>query len=341
MTQSVKVFKKYFNRDLPLFAVQYWYEAEAHILAKMTESGIHFDPLFIHNKDRGVAVYYDVNTDTEPMMDYFANNPAVFVQISEKYREDCDSLKKILSVCKSKDIQIIFDKVSKEIAPVTTVIMSVGKVKDNNTLAKEISIALSLRRDTEKILYDAGDMLYNLIIEKYPECKDYADFLTIEEVLSGELPSLGELEERKHGFIYFEGMLYSGVDIKEIEKKNDIKVVQESTEHRSEIKGNVAQKGKVTGIVKIMFTAQDLEKVSGGDVIVASMTTPDFMPAMKKATAFVTDEGGITCHAAIVAREMGKPCIIGTKVATQVLKDGDFVEVDADNGIVKIIEKIE
>lgn len=65
---------------------------------------------------------------------------------------------------------------------------------------------------------------------------------------------------------------------------------------------------------------------------------PDFLPAMKKAVAFVTDEGGITCHAAIIAREMGKPCIIGTKNATRILKDGDFVEVDAENGVVKILK---
>ena len=59
---------------------------------------------------------------------------------------------------------------------------------------------------------------------------------------------------------------------------------------------------------------------------------------MKLASAFVTDFGGITCHAAIVSREMKKPCIIGTKIATQVLKDGMEVEVDADNGVVKIIK---
>ena len=69
------------------------------------------------------------------------------------------------------------------------------------------------------------------------------------------------------------------------------------------------------------------------------MTTPDYLPNMKKALAFVTDEGGITCHAAIVAREMRKPCIIGTKVATRVLKSGDLVEVDAEKGIVTILEK--
>jgi pyruvate, water dikinase len=60
---------------------------------------------------------------------------------------------------------------------------------------------------------------------------------------------------------------------------------------------------------------------------------------MKKASAIITDEGGITSHAAIVSREMKKPCVIGTKIATKILKDGDLVEVDADRGIVNILKK--
>ena len=69
------------------------------------------------------------------------------------------------------------------------------------------------------------------------------------------------------------------------------------------------------------------------------MTRPEFVPLMKKALAVVTDEGGITCHAAIVSRELRIPCITGTKNATRILKDGDLIEVDADNGVVKIIKR--
>jgi pyruvate,water dikinase len=68
------------------------------------------------------------------------------------------------------------------------------------------------------------------------------------------------------------------------------------------------------------------------------MTSPDWLPLIQKAVAIVTDEGGITSHASIVARELKKPCIVGTKNATKILKDGDQVEVDADSGIVKIIK---
>ena len=69
------------------------------------------------------------------------------------------------------------------------------------------------------------------------------------------------------------------------------------------------------------------------------MTRPEFVHLMRTAKGIITDEGGIACHAAIVSRELGKPCIIGTKIATKVLKDGDLVEVDANKGIVKILKK--
>jgi pyruvate,water dikinase len=73
--------------------------------------------------------------------------------------------------------------------------------------------------------------------------------------------------------------------------------------------------------------------------MVAVTTHPDYLLAMKKAIAIITDEGGVSCHAAITSRELGIPCIVGTKIATKVFKDGDLVEVDAEKGIVKILEK--
>ena len=79
--------------------------------------------------------------------------------------------------------------------------------------------------------------------------------------------------------------------------------------------------------------------MNNGDILVAPMTSPDFIVAMRQASAIITDEGGMTSHAAIVSRELGINCIVGTKIATKVLKDGDLVEVDADQGTVKIIKK--
>jgi phosphohistidine swiveling domain-containing protein len=111
---------------------------------------------------------------------------------------------------------------------------------------------------------------------------------------------------------------------------------------QKDLKGAIACKGYARGVVRVIYSAHDVEaeEMQEGDILVTSMTRPEFINLMRKAAAFVTDEGGISCHAAIVAREMNKPCIIGTRIATKVLKTGDLVEVDAEKGIVKIIETV-
>ena len=114
---------------------------------------------------------------------------------------------------------------------------------------------------------------------------------------------------------------------------------REKAEGISEVKGQTAYPGLVRAKVKIIRNKEMFKKLKKGEILVTGMTTPDFLPVMKMASAFITDEGGITCHASIIAREMKKPCIMGTKIATKVLKDGDLVEVDANKGIVRILEK--
>lgn len=104
-----------------------------------------------------------------------------------------------------------------------------------------------------------------------------------------------------------------------------------------EIRGKVASRGMVRGRVKVLRNPQESNLIQKGNILVAIMTSPDYIVAMKKAAAIVTDEGGMTSHAAIVSRELHIPCIVGAKIATKVLKDGDRVEVDAEKGIVRIL----
>ncbi len=100
------------------------------------------------------------------------------------------------------------------------------------------------------------------------------------------------------------------------------------------LKGETASAGVAFGPVKIVRNATELGKVQKGDVLVTTMTMPDYVPAMQRAAAIVTDEGGLTCHAAIVAREMGTPCLVGTEHATEVLKEGEIITVHASRGLV-------
>ncbi len=100
------------------------------------------------------------------------------------------------------------------------------------------------------------------------------------------------------------------------------------------LQGLAASPGVGTGKVKIVLSPKDIDKVKKGDVLVATMTSPDYVPAMKKAVAIVTDEGGMTSHAAIVSRELGVPCVVGTGKATKLLKEGQTITVDGERGLV-------
>jgi phosphohistidine swiveling domain-containing protein len=152
-----------------------------------------------------------------------------------------------------------------------------------------------------------------------------------------------ELEGRKKAFLFEvnngQMTFYSGD--KAINRKNML--APEKKLDIEEFKGNIACKGKAKGEVTVFYWSEldivkKMREMKEGNILVAGQTRPFLMPAIRKAGAIITDEGGITSHAAIVSRELGIPCIIGTKDATKILKDGDIIEVDADRGIVRKIK---
>ena len=104
------------------------------------------------------------------------------------------------------------------------------------------------------------------------------------------------------------------------------------------IQGITACKGKVKGKVKIINNPNNMKDFNFGDILVSINLNPSLTPIIDKASAIITNEGGIMCHAAIISRERGIPCIIGTSIATKVFKDGDYIEVNADEGIIHKID---
>ena len=145
---------------------------------------------------------------------------------------------------------------------------------------------------------------------------------------------------KEHAFIYSgdSSEVLTGKKLKEY-KKNEI---PENIDTRTDsLKGTVAVKYEkiLRGRVRVIQSCEEIGKFKRDEVLVTTMTNPAYVPIMEKSIAIITDEGGLLCHAAIVSRELNKPCIIGTKIATQVFKDGDLVEVDAESGVVKILER--
>lgn len=166
-------------------------------------------------------------------------------------------------------------------------------------------------------------------------------FMTTEEIQKALIEGIYDSEKIKNRVAL--SVYYADVDehafyIGEQAEKAIELIQNDAIGQVTDIHGQCGCQGVAQGTVKIVNVIADMEKVKPGDILVAISTQPDLVPAMKKAAAFVTNQGGVTSHAAIVAREMNKPCVIGTKIATKVLKDGDQVEVDATKGVVRIIK---
>ncbi|MBS3129223.1 hypothetical protein J4460_00975 [Candidatus Woesearchaeota archaeon] len=147
----------------------------------------------------------------------------------------------------------------------------------------------------------------------------------------------GLIRQRKEHYVFLSGLdreyeQWSGSDAKRV---YEVFKSQEELQTAKEITGQLAYPGKVRGRVAIVQHVGDMSKVKEGDILVTHSTNVHFIPLLKKVAAIVTEEGGILSHASIISRELRIPCIIGAKMATKVLLDGDMVDVDATTGRVK------
>jgi phosphoenolpyruvate synthase/pyruvate phosphate dikinase len=162
----------------------------------------------------------------------------------------------------------------------------------------------------------------------------------VKDILRGKMPNKGEIKKRKLAVGLWvkknKILLFSGKKAQKTYKQEFDRKEKKLTE----IKGRGVNNGIVRGKAKVCAGAEEaIRKVKNGQILICPMTLPDYLQAMKKAAAIVTDEGGITCHAAIISRELGIPWVVGTLIATKVFKDNDFIEVDAAKGIIKLIKK--
>lgn len=205
-----------------------------------------------------------------------------------------------------------------------------------------IALAYRARKESDGLFEDIDLLLRKTgaALLKRIQLPVDAKFLALSDLMTlahGEEFDRQALLRRKHGYVAARGKVYTTKSPHETLRLLGYQLPKEG-KLSSSVNGTVAFQAKsFVGRVTILKSIEQVRNFPSGNVLVSPMTVPPFISAMKKAAAIVTDEGGLTCHAAIVARELKKPCIIGTKVATKVFKDGDMVEVDATKGIVRKI----
>lgn len=190
------------------------------------------------------------------------------------------------------------------------------------------NVALQARKETE--------MLFPLI-NNFFQKRDYGVNLTYNEIVNEGVKNKSSLNSRAESILKL-GEVFPISSEKEINsylEEENIVFQNNSSENSSKISGRSASSGIVKGRAVLVLSSDDLSKVKKDSIIISTMTSPEFVVVMEKAKAIVTDEGGMSSHAAIVSREMGIPCIVGTENATKILKDGDLIEVDANEGIVR------
>ncbi|MCK5449599.1 hypothetical protein KAI32_01935 [Candidatus Pacearchaeota archaeon] len=222
------------------------------------------------------------------------------------------------------------------------IFMVTGDIKE--IPKKYRDLAIKTREDTQEYSDEGDNVFVEFFRNKFPEYNDLTYLITPQEVFLLKDDKLSEKQKseiisRSKGCALINNKLLSLQELHEFLDDKKLKLEALNSEEITELKGQVGCKGYAEGKVCLIQHKDDILKLEKGEILVTEMTSPEFVPAMKKASAIITDEGGVTSHAAIASRELNKPCVIGTKFATQVLKDGDEVEVDAEKGIVKILKK--
>lgn len=278
----------------------------------------------------------------------------VFEEILDKLKKQNEKLKKFLEY-KNWDnltdkqllrVFINFVNVYQNYFPLFTLPKYFGMVLDENRLSQKLKSKLKEMRgiaDYEKIQKDFLPLFFKEIEKRKNIEKNLLFYALPEEIAdllkNGKKIKEDTLKDRKKLILFLttnggKTKIFTGTKAKQILKEN----IREKKIKTDFIKGNIANKGLATGQVRLVLREADLNNLDN-KIVVAPMTSIKFTPYLKNVLGIVTNEGGIACHAAIVSRELNVPCIVGTRNATKIFKNNDLVELDANNGIVKIIER--
>lgn len=217
---------------------------------------------------------------------------------------------------------------------------SLNTINRQDILQKYKKYFVGIREESQHTTVALEDLLDDILrmiarVKKLP--KDLIFYATPSEILENKIIKKNLIARKKSSILGAEGptvIMFVGKKAREIAKYI---VSSEEKKKTDLIRGSPAYGGKIKGRVRVLFFRRDLKNLKKDEILVTPMTEAFYTPYLKKVKAIVIDEGGITCHAAIISREMKIPCVIGARVATKVLKTGDIIEVDADKGFIRVI----
>ena len=334
------------SRPRPLVSIQCAEVCENEGLKSILGGMYYFNTLFYYrnNTFEEYNNMLDIEQIPSVMVDYALKHKEEMLRLLQNANDKCKQLEKDVIIEKHFNIRDIVNNL-KQFIPFNLISNFVEKTTiitdfDVDTKDEFIQKIIKNREYYDEIKYKIDNIIIQKIKSSIPnEFLPYYNLLTIEEAFEGQKVTIEELEKRKKGFVYYKENLILEDEIENYFKKEKIfiKSSEEITENKI-IYGSAVWPGRIRGHVKLVFCDEDLAKISEGDIIVSPMTVPTFISGMKKANAIITDEGGVVCHAALIAREMKKVCVIGTKIATKVLQDNMFVEVDGDEGVIRILD---
>lgn len=344
--KNLQQYQKLFSRDFSLPSVEAWVRGESTNPKEWTNQKQPFLPyIFTERSDDTIHFYYNLQGITWicNLLIKLAKEDKNFIpNIEKNVLQKLSFIRPIYEKEKAISLPSLkrFIQELEDGYPWFEAMWWFFQMDDESKVAGlDLENLSKVRTLTDKLCNSSDTVIRKSLTHIYPKLDDLSSVLTTNEIHKEDIPSKKILEHREKGYFFSSNQLFTGVTKSELSKKFGIHFVEEKITKTKHIKGNPAFMGIVKGYVRRLMGHKQIHQLKEGEILVSPMTIPDFLPAMKKAAAFVTDEGGILCHAAIVARELKKPCIVGTQIATKVLKDGDFVEVDANIGIVRLLKQ--
>ena len=356
-TKQKQDWVEYLKRPNALFYANIANRAYGEPLKKAT--GISFYHLLCIYKN-GIVTVYRSNAELKKVYNYLIKARSKKIEEwYEKGMKNLDREQKLIAsfsqginksfICKN------YEKTMREVNSIflyctiipTLIIQAIDETTANGVSIKTYTEVMRLFEPFRKT---SRNPLHHLVLEyiwkagaRFINHEGWMDlsFLTpdeLGEILDGKAElKEAEIEKRKGGCVFYEE---NGIIIWRYEQDyNELMGITEMETTTNQVYGQVAYPGNKKGKVCIINKPQEMHKCREGDIVVSINSQPALMPVLLKCSAIVTDEGGIACHAAIISRELKKPTIVGTKIATRVFKDGDIVEVNGESGTVrKILE---